>query len=505
MRILVVDDDKLDRLAVRRSLQEAGISAAVDEAESAAEAIELVRPGSHDCILLDYHMPGDDSTALLESILSAASDIPVVIFTGRGDEDVAVEFMKRGAVDYLPKASLTPERLATSLRYARESARRAAERRLTEQSLQEREAEFRTLAHVIPQMAWMADAQGRRYWYNERWYEFTGLLPDESLGLGWHLTHHPDMRSEVIDSQSAKFEQGVAWEQTVRLRRRDGAYRWFLARAMPVRSASGELHGWVGTDTDITQQKEHELERERLLLLERTARAEAERATKARDDMLAIVAHDLRTPLQTIALSSSILADAHDDDERRRRVGLIERSTGEMQRLISDLLDIAGIESGTFSVLREPVDVRQSIAEALERFEPSAAGAGIALSCDVAADLPPVEADGDRLTQVLSNLLDNAIKFTPAGGAVTIRAAAADTHAHITVEDSGKGIPPEYLPHIFDRFWKADRKSRTSAGLGLAICKGIVEAHGGRIGVTSAPGEGTTIDFTVPLLRHSEG
>src|SRR5687767_339643 len=216
MRILVVDDDQLDRLAVRRCLQQAGIAAEVDEAGSGAEAIGLIRPGSHDCVLLDYHIPGSDTAALLRSVTDKAGDLPVVILTGRGDEGIAVEFMKSGAADYLPKAALNPERLATSLRYAQEMSRNAASRRRAEVALSEREAEFRTLANAIPQLAWMADTQGRRYWYNQRWYEYTGLRPDESLGLGWYLAHHPDHRSTVAASQAAKFGQGEAWEDTVR-------------------------------------------------------------------------------------------------------------------------------------------------------------------------------------------------------------------------------------------------------------------------------------------------
>lgn len=505
MRILVVDDDQLDRLAVRRALQEAGISTTVDEAASGAEALGLVGPGSHDCVLLDYFMPGDDSVALLRSISEVASDVPVVIFTGHGDEEVAVRFMKAGAVDYLPKASLSPERLATSLRYAGEMARVAEQRRLAEQALQAREAEFRTLANAIPQMAWMADTSGRRYWYNERWYEYTGMRPDESLGLGWHLVFHPEQRAEVIQSQVARFEQGAEWERTVRLRRRDGEYRWFLARAMPVRAADGEIHGWVGTDTDITRQKEHELERERLLLQERAARAEAERATQARDDMLAIVAHDLRTPLQAIALSASVLATTKNDVQRQRRAHLIQRSARDMQRLISDLHDIAGIESGAFSVVQEPVDVRRAVAEAVELFEPDAVAAGIDLRSEVAVDLPLVAADPGRLAQVLGNLLANGLKFTSAGGAVSLSATASETEVRISVQDTGQGIPPAHLPHIFDRYWRGHREARSGAGLGLAICKGIVEAHGGWIGAASSPGQGTTVEFALPRTGRRAG
>ena len=497
MRLLVVDDDKLDRLAVRRCLREAGIAAEIDEAASAAEALECVRTGSYDCVLLDYLIPGSDTLALVRSLASQAGDVPVVILTGRGDEDIAVEFMKAGAADYLPKAALSPERLATSFRYAQETSRNAAARRRAEVALREREAEFRTLANAIPQMAWMADTQGRRYWYNQRWYEYTGLRPDESLGLGWYVAHHPDQRATVVASQAAKFGRGESWEETVRLRRRDGAYRWFLARAMPVRGDDGAILRWVGTDTDITEQKEAQLERERLLDLEQAARKEAVRAARARDDMLAIVAHDLRNPIQNIATAAAALAGT-GADKHTRLLGIIHRSTDEMERLIADLLDVAQVESGSLSITRSQVDLHALLAEACERFQAQALARNIALGREASAAVAAVGADRDRLLQALSNLLDNALKFTPAGGRVLLRAASEEGAVHLSIEDTGIGIPSEHLPHVFDRFWQATRASRAGAGLGLAICKGIVEAHGGRIWATSTEGSGTTIHITLP-------
>ena len=497
MRLLVVDDDKLDRLAVRRCLQQAGIAVEIDEAESADEAIDRVQPGSYDCVLLDYHIPGSNTLALLRTLADQAGDVPVVILTGRGDEDIAVEFMKAGAADYLPKGALSPERLATSFRYAQERAQSAAAQRRAEVALSERELEFRTLANAIPQMAWMADTQGRRYWYNQRWYEFTGLRPDESLGLGWYVVHHPDQRATVVASQAAKFAQGTTWKDTVRLRRRDGEYRWFLASAVPVRGEDGAILRWVGTNTDVTEQKEAQLEREHLLGLEQAAHEEAVRAVRAREYILAIVAHDLRNPIQNIAIAAAALSSA-DVDQRTRLVGVVERSTEEMTRLIADLLDVASIESGTFSVTRTQVDIRVLFAETRERFEPRARAHDVALDCEASAEVPAICADRDRLSQTLSNLMDNALKFTPAGGRVTLRAATEEGAVRISIEDTGVGIPQEDLPHLFDRFWQARRASRAGAGLGLAICKGIVEAHGGRIEAASTEGRGTSIHVTLP-------
>ena len=497
LRILVVDDDELDRLTVRRCLLQSGMAATIDEAASAAEAIDRVRPDSYDCVLLDYYMPGGDTLSLLRRFHAAAADVPVIIFTGRGDEEVAVELMKAGAVDYLPKASLTPERLATSCRYALEMSRAAAARRNAEEELRAQEARFRSLANAIPQLAWMTDGEGEVYWFNQRWYDYTGTTFEEPHASGWDRVH-PDHLHHVAERFRRSFKTGESWEDTFPLRAADGQYRWFLSRALPMRGEDGTITGWFGTNTDITEQKHGEFERERLLALEQTARTDAERATRARDEVLAIVAHDLRNPMHTIMAAASMLALAADDDKRLRHVGIIQRSIQEMERLISDLLDVARIESGTLPIRHEPVELQALVDEALELFESQAVARKIPLHCHIEQDVQPIRADRDRLIQVLSNLVGNALKFTSGGDGVSVRASRLAGGVQISVKDSGTGIPPADLPHVFDRFWQASRESRAGAGLGLAICKGIVEAHGGRIWAESAVGRGTTVHFTVP-------
>ena len=373
LRLLVVDDDEFDRLAVRRLLKTADLRTVVDEAATSEEALGRLARETYDCVLLDYYIPGVDGHAMIRAIGEAAPNVPVVIFTGRGDEDVAVELMKAGVADYLPKASLTLERLASSLRHAMEITRAAARRRDAENAMR------------------------------------------ESLEL------------------------------------------------------------------------EHE------------ARARAERAKNLRDEVLAIVAHDLRNPLHTILASSSAMLELPlSEAERTRQLEVIRRSARTMNVLISDLLDVASIELGNLAIRRERVAVDEMLEHTVETFDQRAQSSGIALERDVAAALPPVDGDRSRLAQVVSNLLANALKFTPEGGRIRLRAAPVAGAVEVAIENSGTGIAPEHLPHVFDRFWRADRGARAGAGLGLAIAKGIVETHGGRIWVESTPGETTTFHFSVP-------
>ena len=236
------------------------------------------------------------------------------------------------------------------------------------------------------------------------------------------------------------------------------------------------------------------------LTLEPPPRRDAERRARARDEVIAVVAHDLRSPIHTIAAAAALLGLTSDDDRHRRQIAIIQRSARNMERLTAQLLDVARIEAEALQLHLAPIDLAALIAEAVEQCESLARERGIAVRCEIGDDIPQVAGDHDRLMQVLSNLLGNALKFTHQGRGISVRVARLGAMVQISVEDSGVGIAPEDLPHIFTRFWQVNRKSRTGVGLGLAICKGIVEAHGGRVRATSVVGRGTTMCFTLHAM-----
>lgn len=231
---------------------------------------------------------------------------------------------------------------------------------------------------------------------------------------------------------------------------------------------------------------------------------EAQRAVAARDAMLGFVSHDLRSPLSVILMRTSAMLKRPSDADRRvetRRVfDSIRRSAERMGRLIRDLLDVSSIEAERFSIEGSPQPVGPVVREAMEALQLQAAQKAIRL----AGEFPRGEAfevtcDRDRIQQVLVNLISNAIKFSKNGGSIVIRADRGDTEACFSVSDTGEGISPTDLPHVFDRFWQAQKTARLGTGLGLSIAKGIVEVHGGRIWVESKLGIGTTFFFTLPL------
>jgi PAS domain S-box-containing protein len=223
------------------------------------------------------------------------------------------------------------------------------------------------------------------------------------------------------------------------------------------------------------------------------------KAVTARDEVLRIVAHDLRNPLNTIMLQAQLLERTGPEPERRDQTPrlVIMRSATRMDHLIQDLLDVALLEAGQFNVELERISAADLARDAMEMQSPLASSAGVELKLEVAHNVRDVWGDRNRLLQVFENLIGNALKFTAAGGCIRIGATVDNNEVEFFVADTGSGIPPESLPHIFDRFWQAERTSE-GAGLGLPIAKGIIEAHSGRIRVESLVGRGTTFFFTIP-------
>ena len=223
-------------------------------------------------------------------------------------------------------------------------------------------------------------------------------------------------------------------------------------------------------------------------------------ATQLRDQVMSVVAHDLRNPLSTILMQTSALRRQGPEPERRSQepVEVTRRAAKRMNRLIQDLLDVALMEAGQLTIERARLSAGGLIAEAVDMQRPLASSSSLELRVEVDPDVAEVWGDRNRLLQVFENLIGNAIKFTQAGGRITVGATSRDDEVVFWVADTGSGISSENLPRVFDRFWQATRTERRGGGLGLPIAKGIVEAHGGRIWVESTVGSGTTFFFTIP-------
>jgi PAS domain S-box-containing protein len=226
---------------------------------------------------------------------------------------------------------------------------------------------------------------------------------------------------------------------------------------------------------------------------------DAQAAVQARDDMIAVVSHDLGNPLSAIRIGTTLLLRNANDESARQHLEFVRQSAQQMENLVNDLLDVKRLEAGTMALRTDVVQIPDVLHNVLEVFRPIAAGRDVILASHCDDDLPQLAADRQRLIQVLSNLIGNALKFTDAGGRVTIDAKATRDVVLFSVADTGSGIDPLHLPHVFDRFWQARREGRKGLGLGLAIARGVVDAHGGRIWAESTPGDGSTFLFTIPV------
>jgi len=231
-------------------------------------------------------------------------------------------------------------------------------------------------------------------------------------------------------------------------------------------------------------------------------------ATQLRDQVLGVVAHDLRNPVSAIVMQTKLLQPklAEPESPGERPTDRILRAATRINRLIGDLLDVTAIEAGQLGIEHAAVSARALLADAVEAQRPLASCTSLDVRLDAPTELPDVRGDQHRLLQVLENLIGNAIKFTPDEGRITVGAATRESQGQVLfwVADTGGGISPENIPHVFDRFWQARKDARLGAGLGLPIARGIVEAHGGRIWVESILGRGSTLFFTVPEARAAE-
>jgi signal transduction histidine kinase len=218
-------------------------------------------------------------------------------------------------------------------------------------------------------------------------------------------------------------------------------------------------------------------------------------------EVLSIVSHDLRSPLATISMAASLLDDiTRPEEERCQMVRMVKRATERMERLVRDMLEVSRMDAGrTLPIDARCADLAPILREACEAQAPIAAAAGLRIECAVPDDLPAVSVDCDRVHQVVCNLVGNAMKFTPSGGRIAVAARDCGDEIEVSVKDSGVGMSAEDLDRIFEPYWQAQRTASLGAGLGLKIAKGIVEAHGGSIRAESAPGEGTTFYFTLPV------
>jgi len=372
------------------------------------------------------------------------------------------------------------------------------ERRNIEQVLRKSEQRFRMLADNISQLAWTADRLGVATWYNRRWYEYTGTNWEEMQGEGWTKVQHSDHVGRVIAGVQAARDAEEPWEDTFPLKGANGEYRWFLSRAIPIRDETNKIICWFGTNTDVDDLRQVE---QKLL-----------QADRQKDEFLAMLGHELRNPLAAIRTASALMKrgalGALDEARFIKAQQVLDRQTMHMAKLLDGLLDVSRIIRGKIKLDFEILDLGAICADALT----DTAASFEARKLKLQSDIPPrpvwVRGDRVRLGQIIGNLLSNAIKFTPEGGSIRLAVEQRDTTAVLSVIDTGVGLEPELIPHIFEIFRQSEQtidRSNGGLGLGLALVKTLTELHGGHVEARSEGlGKGAQLIVTLPVSQTAQ-
>ncbi len=375
------------------------------------------------------------------------------------------------------------------------------ERRRAETNLRKSESRFRQLANAMPQIVWVAKPDGAVEYFNQRWFDFVGCQAEDYLGHRWSNVLHPNDQKYAVERWRHALDTQVPYEIEYRLRSEQGDYRWFLSRAMLMHDESGSLDRWFGTCTDIQDLKglHEEL---------RMVAARLSEADRRKDEFLATLAHELRNPLAPILTGLEVMKMVKNDPATLEEVReTMERQTRQLITLVDDLLDVSRITRGKFELRRSHVLLDDAVKTATEAAKPLVDAAGHQLTIDLPEQPIWLDADPNRLAQILSNVLNNAAKYTPDKGKIVLTAKTVDKHCCVSIRDNGIGIPSDKLELIFDMFTQLEQpmeKVYTGLGIGLTLVRSLVQMHGGWI-EASSEGLSKGSEFRVYLpLNHSE-
>ncbi|MDR7049461.1 PAS domain S-box-containing protein [Duganella sp. 3397] len=379
------------------------------------------------------------------------------------------------------------------IREVAERTRSTSERLRSEIALRASEARFRTITNAMPQMVWSTLPDGKHDYFNQRWYDFTGVPAGSTHGEAWNGLLHADDQARSWALWQQCLATGDTYEIQYRLRHVSGRYHWVLARALPIRDEADHIIRWMGTCTDIHEQK--------------LAETEWRQASQRKDEFLAMLAHELRNPLAPISTAAQLLKLRGSHEKPIQHASdIIIRQVKHMTDLVDDLLDVSRVTRGLVQLEQHDLELMAIVNGAIEQSRPLLEARHHALVLRLPPGQLHVRGDRTRLVQALANLLNNAAKYTPQGGEVVLALEARNDGGEValSVADNGIGMAAELLPRVFDLFAQAERtpdRAQGGLGLGLALVKSIAVLHGGSATAASdGAGKGSTFTIALPLL-----
>jgi PAS domain S-box-containing protein len=529
-RILIVDDDPALRRAMDRLLS--GKGWLVETAADGRAALGILEERVPDLVLMDVVMPGMGGLGALRQLRAdpRMRRLPIVLMSVLSEDASRVKALEAGADDYLIKPFSEAElvaRVDTQLQLA--ARRRAAaeadeslvrtvadrmpvlsitERKRRHDERRQDEDELRAILDGAEDAVVGTDAAGCVTFWNARAEQVFGWSAAEAHGRDVADLAIPERLRAAYREGFARLVGSMKERLERRLEatglRRDGSEFPAEVNVVVFRRTDGSCR-CTAFVADVTERKAAEAERTRLLAAAEEARVQAESANRMKDEFLATLSHELRTPLNAIVGWVHLLrAGRLDEATARRALATIDRNAKIHTQLISDILDVSRIASGKLGVQMRPVELAPIVEAALDTVRLAAEAKAIRVRVELDPRGGPVAGDPDRLQQVVWNLLSNAIKFTPEGGAVTLELRREGDHAVMRISDNGIGIPPEFLPFVFERFRQADpstTRPQGGLGLGLAIVHHLAQAHGGTVFAASpGSGQGSTFTLRLPLV-----
>ena len=501
LEILLLEDSTFDAELLQASLEKTHPRARVTWVKDEPGLLGALETQRFDLILSDYQLPGFTGAEALALAQRAVPGTPFIFVSGVIGEENTVELLKRGATDYVMKGRLA--RLPVAIDRALREVRQREAQRHVEAQLREADALYARVVDSLHDYAVvLLDTEGRIRDWNRAASTIFGHPLAAVRGMSAEILLTPEDRAaDVLENELAVASTQGAARDDRWLMRQDGSRFRAEGVLTPHFNASGELTGYskIIRDATLAYEAQQAL---------REAKEEAERANELKDQFLAVLSHELRSPLSAITGWADILANFADSHPLLGKAASVIRRNAQLQaRMINDLLDMSAVVAGKLVLQPAPLDLAALASDAVLGALHEAQGKGVALNCR-APEPVWIPGDAQRLSQVMTNLIGNAIKFTESGGRVDVEVALQDDCAVLRVRDNGRGISPEFLPYVFDRLRQEDGSSTRKAGglgLGLAIARAIAELHQGRI-TAESPGQGGGASFELrlpPLKGHA--
>lgn len=500
IKVLLIDDNPSDRALALREIKKLFPEVESSEIGDQPGLEGVLAQPDFDIVITDYQLRWTNGLKVLHAIKEVMPYCPVIMFTGTGSEEIAVEAMKAGLDDYVIKSPHHYVRLASAVRNVWEKVQQ-------QQALQEAKTLYRRLFENAPIGLYRLNTDGKIIEANSTLIKLLGYSEQQNILDSSFKDYHID--AETAQRWSNQLDSsGVVDNFESQIRRVDGVVIWVRHNVGAITASRGNILYYEGSVEDITERKRAEQERAELLEREQQAREEAQTNIRLKDEFLATLSHELKTPLNAIMGWVQLLRSGQlSQDQTSNAMSIIERNAQAQNQLIEDLLDVSRIIQGKLRLNLQPISLSVPIRAALDTVKPTAKAKKIEIQTALEPDHSQIRGDAERLQQVFWNLMINALKFTPANGQVTISLEYLEDAACVRIADTGQGIKPDILPYIFDRFRQADAKStRTQGGLGLglAIVRHLVEIHGGTVSAQSAGiSQGTTFTVKLPLFQNS--